>query len=127
MPFDWKQYLELARFLENPTGTPPDQEAALRSAVSRGYFAAFCHVRDHAVAHLGFDAREQPEDHGRLRTLLKRGKMQKISERLDRLRQWRNACDYEGEVEGDLATITASAIGEADKVFVALAPPKASS
>jgi len=37
MPFDWQEYLLLARELSQRSG-----EAALRSAISRAYYAAFC-------------------------------------------------------------------------------------
>jgi uncharacterized protein (UPF0332 family) len=47
MSFDWSEYLNLARNLAGQTTTPPNQEAALRSAISRAYYAAFCMARNH--------------------------------------------------------------------------------
>lgn len=123
MPFDWAKYLELARALHGHPEQTPDVEAALRTAASRAYYAAFCHTRNYAAAHLGFDPRDAPKDHGRLRAFLKKGKTQNIATRLDRLRQWRNACDYEDDVAGDLNTMAASALDEADRVLAGLSPP----
>ena len=70
MAFDWQHYLEFARFLQTQTGAPY-QEAALRTAVSRSYYAAFGHAHEYACDYLGFTPRRKPEeksqDHGRLR------------------------------------------------------------
>ena len=40
MPFDWAQYLELGRELAQRS-----DEASLRTAISRAYYAAFCKSR----------------------------------------------------------------------------------
>jgi hypothetical protein len=42
MPFDWKEYLSLAKELAKC-----NDEAALRFAISPAYYAAFCIVRNH--------------------------------------------------------------------------------
>jgi uncharacterized protein (UPF0332 family) len=47
MSFDWSEYLNVARNLAGQTTTTPNQEAALRSAISRAYYAAFCTARNH--------------------------------------------------------------------------------
>ena len=47
MSFDWLLYRDLARHLVDPTATPPDEEARLRCAISRAYYAAHCHARNH--------------------------------------------------------------------------------
>ena len=45
MPFDWKHYLDLARDLAQPSSSDQGQrEAELRTAISRAYYSAFCHV-----------------------------------------------------------------------------------
>ena len=97
--------------------------AAQRSAVSRAYYAAFGHTRKYAADHLGFEARNDPDDHGRLKHFLNKGKTKVLATRLDRLRQWRNACDYDDEPDPDLPGLVASAIAEAQKVIDLLAPP----
>src|SRR5438034_11720718 len=117
MAFDWRNYLELARFLLNYSGSDVDREAGLRSAASRAYFAAFGHARNYAVAHLGFTAKDSPDDHGALKAHLKKGKTAKMASRLDRLRQWRNASDYAADAPGDLDAVVRAAIAEAEKVF----------
>lgn len=47
MSFDWLEYLNLAQELAGQATKPSSQEAKLRSAVSRAYYAAFCEARNH--------------------------------------------------------------------------------
>ena len=67
MAFDWKEYVELSRFLQRQTGSGVSPEAILRSALSRAYDGAFGHARNYARDWLGFKPRYEGEDHGRLR------------------------------------------------------------
>lgn len=46
MSFDWTEYLRLAEELAGLSQTPSAQEAKFRSAVSRAYYAAYCHARN---------------------------------------------------------------------------------
>lgn len=98
MPFDWKEYLLLAQFLERSGNQNFSQEAALRSAVSRAYYAAFCHCRNFARDKQGFHPAYNAEDHQNLPLQLKFSGMYKEARTLDRLRKWRNECDYEDEI-----------------------------
>jgi uncharacterized protein (UPF0332 family) len=50
--FDWIQYLRLAQWLCG-AGPSPDEEARLRCAVSRAYYAAFGRARRYLVELLG--------------------------------------------------------------------------
>jgi len=86
MSFDWKAFIEVARLLQQHAVGETDPEALLRTAVSRAYYGAFCFVRNHARDQLGFEPRNDADDHGRLRAHL-RGKRRQISQKLDRLRQ----------------------------------------
>jgi hypothetical protein len=123
MPFDWAEYLTLARWLA--TNTPPgvSQEAAWRVAVSRAYYAAFGHATRYAQDYLSFQPRGGPEDHGRLRAHLNSRRRRATADSLDRLREWRNACDYLGAFPGNLSRTANAALGEADYVFKSLPPP----
>lgn len=47
MSFDWLEYLTLAQGLANQTTQISTQEARLRSAISRAYYAAFRKARNH--------------------------------------------------------------------------------
>ena len=50
MAFEWKDYIDLGRFLQREASGKTNAEAFLRSAISRAYYGAFCHVRDYAEA-----------------------------------------------------------------------------
>src|SRR5262245_23556497 len=122
MAFSWHEYLVLARWLlANP---PPgvSEEAVQRAAISRAYYAAFGHALNYAVAYLGFQPRDNENDHGRLRQHLKNRKRKRVAECLGRLRDWRNPCDYENET-GDLAPAVPRLMEDAQYVFDALPPP----
>jgi hypothetical protein len=130
MPFDWREYLDLAKYLQAQaqTGTIP-VEAALRSAVSRGYYAAFGHGYAYATTYLQFLGSSKPEDksqdHGRLRNHLWQRRRAQVAQKLDNLRRWRNACDYEPDlVNTDLNRLVDDAIRAAEYVFQSLLPPQ---
>ncbi len=98
MPFEWKKLVDLARQLEQQATAVADAEPVQRSAVSRAYFGAYCHARNFAQAFLRFAAREDADDHGRLRAHLKNRRRQGDAKRLERLRQWRNDADYRNDL-----------------------------
>ena len=47
MNFDWSEYLNLAQELAGRPTSLSNEEARLRSAISRAYYAAFCKARNH--------------------------------------------------------------------------------
>ena len=47
MSFDWSEYLNLAKELANQAIAPANQEAKLRTAISRSYYAAFINARNY--------------------------------------------------------------------------------
>jgi hypothetical protein len=120
MPFDWREYLEVGRFLEQHAATSGSQEAFLRSAVSRAYYAAFCHVRNYARDKLDFRPRNDADDHGRLHARLKQGKLRGVAVKLERLREWRNACDYEDQLPFDPGPILTLALDQSSSVVSGL-------
>lgn len=119
MSFDWTEYLRLARFLETASGEGFSQEAALRCAVSRAYYSAFCYARNYASFHEGFLPQKHHEDHGNLRKHFTGVKKIKIADILDRLRQWRNSCDYEDTVT-NLSLLFNQAVSQAAEVLKGL-------
>jgi hypothetical protein len=102
MAFDWKLLVAVSRFQYSQALNSGMGEALLRSALSRAYYGAFCYSRNYARDWLGFIPRYDAEDHGRLRAHLKKSKRWKVSEKLERLRDWRNECDYQDELTFDL-------------------------
>jgi len=116
MPFDWREYLKLARELIGQTGSGYSEEAAKRSAVSRAYYAAFCWARNYAEANWGFRRTATAEDHRRLREHLRGQRRMRLASNLNKLRGWRNDCDYDDEVP-NLEQFVKSAIRIAGKVI----------
>lgn len=118
MPFQWSDFLDIAKFLRNSGKTsslPPD--AAYRCAISRAYYAAFCHSRDYAEKNLGFVPLKTPKDHERLRIHLAKHNSGKIATTLDRLRQWRNDSDYDNPSPTITDTNAEIAINKAEKII----------
>jgi uncharacterized protein (UPF0332 family) len=120
MPFDWKEYLTLAKQLSGENCTA-SLEAKSRAAVSRAYYAAFCFAENYAIKHLGYTKKESPEDHTSLlhHYEFKRGKNNSVCLALKDLRLWRNMCDYD-EIAEINTTLVTNAIKKADGVFSAL-------
>ena len=114
-PFEWREYLELAQFLvTNPESI--SQEAALRCATSRAYYAAFCHARNFAHTRHRFIFTGTDADHKNVRDHFERQGMGHLADKLDTLRQWRNQCDYKDEVF-QLSYNTERAIRDAQSIF----------
>lgn len=127
MAFDWKEYVELARFLQRQAGIGISSEALLRSALSRTYYGVFCYARNYARDFLGFRPRYDGEDHGRLRAHLKKAKRWRVGEKLGRLRDLRNNCDYHDQLALGLRDALLTSLVDADYVFASLIPPASSS
>ena len=96
--FDWKEFLALAKAIAGRADLSYSAEASDRTAVSRAYYAAFCLTRNCAKSKLGFRPARHSEDHANLRKYLVRLGMSKMASDLNRLRQWRNQCDYDDRV-----------------------------
>ncbi len=125
MPFDWKDFLELAGRLLDQAGKEGDSEALVRSAVGRAYFAAYGHARRYAARYLNFEPREDVDDHGRLKAHLKSKRRKGDADRLGELRQLRNEADYLDELPwADPLATAAGSIADAQAVFASLTPPK---
>lgn len=123
MAFAWKDYGSVSRFLEQQAANSAYPEAFLRSAVSRAYYGAFCDARNYARVKLRFQRRDDGDDHGRLRERLKQGKLRGIAEKLERLRDWRNECDYRDQLKFDCKTLLGLALREASSIIANLALP----
>lgn len=117
MAFDWQEYYELAKCLQGKTIATYSLEAAHRSAVSRAYYAAFCHAR--GCARLNFVPKKSASDHRGVRQALTKSpdpQLRAISGTLDRLRKSRNLCDYDDDVT-DLSAMVSRALRDAQQVL----------
>jgi uncharacterized protein (UPF0332 family) len=121
---EWASYLSLAHELAQR-----DDDASLRSAISRAYYAAFHSARllidaedprriptnDPSAHRLVFDALRY--DHGRSRKHIQAGR------HLSDLRVLRNEADYRDDFQGNLQAQTKLALGKAQQVLDLLHTP----
>lgn len=93
MPFDWTQYLSLAKDLVEVRG----DEAAYRSAISRAYYAAFCVTRDLRLSHGDVDAETAKNHKAFWRSWRESGDRVRmgLGDKGNSLRMTRNNADYE--------------------------------
>ncbi len=121
-PFDWCQYLVLAREL-NGEDKIADKEAKLRSSISRAYYAAFCKARnylinvEHDPVVTDCERRYDCNIHSRVINAFKNdydGSRQQIGKDLFDLRTDRNKADYENKIRNleGLAKISADSAEE---------------
>ena len=115
--FDWREYLNLAKFLLDLKSSGISKEALYRCAVSRAYYSAFCWARNYAQRNLGFKPTGKGEDHKLVREILAKKGFIKIAKKLDKLRIWRNSCDYKDVINEDLNSKAFSSIKYADDII----------
>jgi hypothetical protein len=119
MPFDWGEYLTIARYREDQNTSEFSREAALRCAVSRAYCAAFCHARNYARDPHGFKPFHNQDDHPRVREHFRKLGNTKLAGDLELLRQWRNQCDYDDNIS-NIALMFVGAKAAAQNIFESL-------
>ena len=121
MSYDWAEFLKLAESLESDPDSPGPREAALRSAASRAYYAAFHHALDHAIKE-GFSPAYTGDDHKRVQAHFRRysppSKVRsKIAQELDRLLAGRHKADYRNEIGKRPESLASHAIGMARRII----------
>jgi uncharacterized protein (UPF0332 family) len=123
MSFHWGDYLTLADSLVNAPGTPGPQEAALRAAISRAYYAAFCSARNLARSRGEIAATGAVSDH-ELVAVHFRGSTDPMRRRigadLGRLRKYRNNADYDDQLAGDPLARAKLSVATAHDILTAL-------
>ena len=122
MNFDWSQYLNLAKeFLGQPT-PPASQEAKMRSAISRAYYAAFMSARNYLQETEGYSIPTTADAHKYVLQQFKQSsdrERQNIGRNLENLRRDRNAADYKHNVP-DLFKISKIAVKRSQRVLYKL-------
>lgn len=103
MNFDWSEYLNLAQELAGPPTSLSNEEARLRSAISRAYYAAFCKARNHLRDNENLSIRP-PRGESTHQFVIRQFKFssdasrRQIGTHLNRLRVDRNKADYDDTV-----------------------------
>lgn len=101
MSFSWKDYYILAGQLKQQAADSSQQEAYLRSAISRAYYASFCLARNYLRDSLGRKSTGTLDDHEFVKNQFRNlpgQDNQAIAENLRRLRAYRNQADYDDEL-----------------------------
>jgi len=119
MTFDWREYLSIAKILVASNTMGFAKEAATRSAVSRAYYAAFCFARNHARDHPGYIPKNDESEHSAVPAYFRQRRMYNIADRLGRLRQWRNECDY-ADVVREVDSMAENALQTSEYIIVNL-------
>ena len=122
MIFDWSQYLNVARELAGYTTTPANQEAKLRAAISRAYYAAFINARNYLRDREGHSIPRTSAAHGYVSDqfdLSSDPVRQLIADDLVKLRLYRNQADYVDIFPG-LSSITLVALKLSEDVISTL-------
>lgn len=114
MPFNWEEYNQLARNLQNPASHP--DEAALRCAVSRAYYALHCQARNFAISRKGFKPNPYGSDHSRVIEAFKTGPYSQVGRVLRELREYRENCDFRDTV-ANLVILARRAVNEAQRAL----------
>jgi uncharacterized protein (UPF0332 family) len=121
MSYDWAEFLQLAESLESAPDSPGPREAALRSAASRAYYAAFHHALEQATRE-GFSPAYAGDDHKRVQAHFRRYSppskiRRKIAQELDRLLAERHKADYRNEIGKRPESLASHAIGMARRII----------
>ena len=113
MPFDWTDYLTLAEELRQRT-----DEASLRTAISRGYYAAFHQARDYLQEELGVSLSAFGSVHKQLwREYTNRGRtLRGIGINGDRLNDFRKSADYDADL-ANIESVVESSFHAANRIF----------
>jgi uncharacterized protein (UPF0332 family) len=109
-PFDWSEFLALAKVIADTEIS--SQEARLRTAISRAYYAAFISVRNYLRDQEGQVTTSSVEAHRLVSEQMRMSAdpvRQSIADRLRRLRLYRNQADYVDSFPG-LVGITPKAL-----------------
>ena len=120
MSFHWSEYLTLAQELTSTASNSPIQEADLRSAISRAYYAAFGQARAYLVeiekvvipygtnVHWFVVDNFESSDESIRRT---------VGHLLHHLRSTRNIADYENVFYRDVRGVARAALSESEEVI----------
>lgn len=122
MAFNWKEYFDLALFLQGKTDVSYSEESARRAAVSRAYYAAFCFARNYAKDRYGRGKSRSSDEHSELIKFYKvLGTADQdfvdIADNLEELRQWRNFCDYDDNIMQDINILAKDALEDAQEII----------
>lgn len=120
MSFHWSEYLTLAQELTAKSATSPIQEANLRSAISRAYYAAIHKAQDHLIYKDNSPIPYPVNVHFYVVNEFETSNdttRKKIGALLHHLRSIRNIADYQDSFFGNLQGRTKGVLTEAEEAI----------
>ena len=123
MSFVWLDFLTLAQRLVSDPSNPGPEEAALRTAISRAYYAAFRSAATFAQVQDGLTLYGTGEDHARVIAHFRFANdpsRKDIGFLLNRLKQRRTNADYDSGLEGEPKSRARSSVDIARNILKAL-------
>jgi|GraSoiStandDraft_15_1057317.scaffolds.fasta_scaffold385175_1 uncharacterized protein (UPF0332 family) len=119
MSFDWSHYLDLAQDLFRQAANSPYEDAYLRSAISRAYYATYHKARLRLYNKWGISVPADASAHSAVRKEFWQKNHKQIAATLDRMRIDRNRADYTDSI-ANLATTARENIKRANQVISVL-------
>ena len=121
MSFNWSEYLDLAQQLAGKAKISATQESRLRSAISRGYYAAFIQARNYLRDREGLTIPTQNTHEYVINQFRNNSDLdrQEIGNILKRLKIRRNKADYD-DTFSDLQVVTQKSLKLAAKIIAKL-------
>jgi len=121
MSYDWSEFLVLAQSLQSNPDCPGPREAALRSAASRAYYAAFHRAVEFAVKE-GYYPSNSGDDHKSVQAHFrdykpKAEKRTKVARELGKLLVERHKADYRVNIGKRPESLAIHAIGMATRII----------
>ena len=118
MTFNWSEYLNLARELAGKSTDVSSEEAKLRSAISRAYYAAFIQARNFLRDRDQITIPREKTHKYVIEQFQNSAdeKRRKLGEKLQRLRDFRNQADY-NDIFPKLLGKTEQALGLARRII----------
>jgi uncharacterized protein (UPF0332 family) len=116
MSFDWTHYLDLAQDLFTQAVSSLYEDANLRSAISRAYYAAYHKARLRLLNKWGISVPADASAHTAVRREFRQKNQRQIAVTLDRMRIDRNKADYNDSI-ADLAITARENLKRANRVI----------
>jgi len=120
MSFDWSDYLTLAQELTSESINSPIEEAHLRAAISRAYYAAFCTARNFLSDKDGYSTPSGTNVHWDVVDKFETSSdttRRKVGVLLRSLRGIRNIVDYQEAFHGNKLGRTQGALAQAKQII----------
>jgi hypothetical protein len=119
--FDWADLLEVAQMVVQRCPSQL-QEAALRTGISRAYYASFNHAAEYCRSQQRVIERSAGA-HEQVRSQLRALGFELLASYLFEMHGWRKQVDYETVLNADIARMYMSAVATAHQVIKGLEIP----